>query len=181
MPLAYLVAESPANLEIFQTLLPSQLVAGLKFVADRQNPELKTQSVLSTQRVPVVMVLNANTHDQSMIHERLDLLNYLVRNGSIRIPFKIFMAVPEVEVIFCQHRPLLEELTHQHLTDLEWHFAQRHPKDYLDTLPSGSAAFVERVLNTLTSEQIQILRQHPLVCEVAEFLAKVTHKAAVIS
>lgn len=128
-----------------------------------------------------VLVINAKTNNELMISERASELNYLLRQASPGIPFKVLIAVPELEVIFFQERELLEELIDKKLTDLEWQFAQHHPKELLENLLLSSTTFIEATLNTLDDQKLQVLRQHPLIGELIEFLESTALKPRQVS
>jgi hypothetical protein len=172
MTQAYIVTECPSDAAILKKVLPKQVLHNIKFV-DGESPygaESIANTLLAAKRLPVVLVINAKTNDELMIRERISELSYLLRLASAGTPFKILVAVPELEVVFFQERKLLEELISKKLTDLEWQFAQHHPKELLENLLGSSTTFIETTLNTLDDQKLQVLGQHPLIGELNEFL-----------
>jgi hypothetical protein len=168
------VTERSSDAEILRNVLPAAALESVQVVESKSDydAESRAMSLLAEKRLPVVLVLNARTNDESMIQQRQADLGYLLRSYAGPVPFKLAIAVPELEVIFFQDRRLIETLIGKTLTDLEWQFAQRHPQELLDTVAGGKTAFVENVLNLMTEEELQLLRQHPLIEELNAFLSK---------
>ncbi|BAU13916.1 hypothetical protein LEP3755_44590 [Leptolyngbya sp. NIES-3755] len=172
MSRAYLVTEQTSDAAILRSVLPESALESVQFVESKSDydAESRAMSLLAEKRLPVVLVLNARTNDESTIQQRQADLGYLLRSYAGPVPFKLAIAVPELEVIFFQDRALIEDLLNRTFTDLEWQFAQRHPQELLETLPEGKAAFVERMLRLLNEEQLQEIRQIPLIQGITEFL-----------
>ncbi|GAB4202734.1 MAG: hypothetical protein Fur006_56540 [Coleofasciculaceae cyanobacterium] len=173
MTQTYIVTECASDAAILSEVLPKRVLHNVKFI-DGKSPygaESMANTLLAAKRLPVVLVINAKTNDELMISERASELNYLLRQASPGIPFKVLIAVPELEVVFFQEREFLEELIGKKLTDLEWQFAQHHPKELLENLSKSSTTFIETTLNALDDQKLQVLRQHPLIGELNEFLA----------
>ena len=173
MTQTYIITERWSDAAVLKKMLPKPVLHNLIFI-DGESPygaESMANTLLAAKRLPVVLVINAKTNDELMIRERAEELNYLLRQASPGIPFKVLIAIPELEVVFFQERELLEELISKKLTDLEWHFAQHHPKELLENLQGSSTTFIETTLNALDDQKLQVLRQSPLIEELNEFLA----------
>lgn len=168
---AYLVTEQASDATILRSVLPESALESVQFVESKSDYDAESgaMSLLAEKRLPLVLVLNA-TNDESIIQQRQADLGYLLRSYAGPVPFKLAIAVPELEVIFFQNRALIENSLNQTFTDLEWQFVQRHPQELLETLPEGKAAFVERMLRVLNEEQLQEIRQIPLIQGITEFL-----------
>lgn len=173
MTQTYIVTEHSSDAAIIEKVLPKQVLHNVKFVDGDSSygAESMANTLLAAKRLPVALVINAKTNDELMIGERASELNYLLRQASPGIPFKVLIAVPELEVVFFQERSLLEELIGKKLTDLEWQFAQHHPKELLENLLGSSATFIKATLKALDDQKLQVLRQYPLIGELNEFLA----------
>jgi hypothetical protein len=175
MTQAYVVTECAKDAAILQGILPLALLSGVEFIDGEGSygAESIARSLLLSEQLPLVLVLDARTTDESLIEDQMSDLGFLMKQSAGRTPFKMAIAVPEIEAVFFQERQWVEELTQTRLTDLEWQFAQRHPKEFLETLPGGSNRFVEVALAALTEEKRQRFRQHRLVQNVMEFLSGV--------
>jgi hypothetical protein len=173
MSRAYIVTASEAVGNLLKTILPEAVVSDVYFV-NGESPygaESMTSTILTLKRLPVVLIMNANTTNESLIHEQAEELSYLLRQSAAGVPFKLAIAVPEIEVIFFQDRQFVEELAQKQFTDLEWQLIQRHPQELLNILPGGSAAFVKTALCSLNEYRLQLLQQHPLIQEIVRFLS----------
>jgi hypothetical protein len=173
MSRAYVVTASQSVGDLLKQILPESVAADVYFV-NGESPygaESMADTILAVKHVPVVLVMNANTNNESMIREQAEELGYLLRQSAAGVPFKLAIAVPEVESVFFQDRQFVEELTQQKFTDLEWQLIQRHPKELLDTLPGGSAAFVKAALSSLNENRLQLIQTHPLIQEIIQFLS----------
>jgi hypothetical protein len=173
MTMAYIVTKCPKDAEILKKILPESLVQSVLFVngESEYGAESMARKLLSSKRSPVVLVMDAKTNDAALIEERSNDLGFLMRQAAGGVPFKMAIAIPEIEVVFFHDRSLLEAMIQQPLTDLEWQLAQHHPKDLLEILPSGVDGFVEAAINDMSDSMIQTLHQHPLIQEIIRFLS----------
>lgn len=173
MTQAYIVIEKPTDADILKKLLPSTLPV-VQFVngEGKYGAESMARKLLVSKRLPVVLVIDADTSDNSAIREKIQNLNFLLHQSAARTPYKILVAVPSTDVLFFQERQILERIIDRQLTDLEWRLAQNQPTELLDTLPGGRPAFLRTVLNQLPHEVIQVLQQHPLIQELIEFISQ---------
>jgi hypothetical protein len=148
MTMAYIVTQCPEDAAIVRKILPESMVQSVLFVNGQSEygAESMARKLLSSKRSPVVLVMDAKTNDAVLIEERSNDLGFLMRQAAGGVPFKMAIAIPEIEVVFFHDRALLERMIQQPLTDLEWQLAQHHPKDLLETLPSGVDSFVETAL-----------------------------------
>jgi hypothetical protein len=174
MTKVYMVTKCPRDAAILQKILPESLLQSVQFVdgESEYGAESMARKLLSSKRSPVVLVMDAKTNDAALIEERRSDLGFLMRQAAAGVPFKMAIAIPEIEVVFFHDRAMLEAMIQQPLTDLEWQLAQHHPKDLLGTLPSGVDNFVEIALASMSDSTIQTLRRHPLIQEIVGFLSQ---------
>jgi hypothetical protein len=117
MTQAYIVTEGKSSPEILKRLLPENILRYTKLIAGGSGSAVSlASSALVAKRLPVALVVDANTNHQSTIREREDLLSYLLRQGPPGIPFEVFLAVPEIEIVFLQDRTFIEKLAHRNFT-----------------------------------------------------------------
>jgi hypothetical protein len=173
MTMAYIVTKCPKDAAILKKILPEPMLQSVQFVNGKSEygAESMARKLLSSKRSPVVLVMDAKTNDAALIEERSSDLGFLMRQAAAGVPFKMAIAIPEIEVVFFQDRAILEEMIQQKLTDLEWQLVQHHPKELLDTLPGGVTAFVETMLSSMSASMVEVLRQHPLIQEIVVFLS----------
>lgn len=174
MTQAYIVTEGKSIAEILKRLLPENILRDTHLIAGSSSALSSARTILVAKRLPVAFVVDANTNHQSTILEREDLLNYSLRQVSPGIPFKVFLAIPEIEIVFLQDKSFLQKRTHRNFTDLEWKLAQFQPKEFL-SLVLGESFSPEKMLSELTDGTIDVLKKHQLVRELSEFLSSVIH------
>jgi hypothetical protein len=172
MTQAYIVTEGKSIAEILKRLLPENILRDTHLIAGSNSALSSARTILVVKRLPVAFVVDANTNHQSTILEREDLLNYSLRQVSPGIPFEVFLAVPEMEIVFLQDRSFIEKLAHRNFTDLEWKLAQLQPREFLSSV-LGEGFSPENMLNELTDSTIDVLRKHSLIRKLSEFLASV--------
>lgn len=170
---AYLITERSSDAKILRMVLPESVLASVQLIESESDygAESQAMSRLAEQRLPVVLVLNARTNDPMAIQQRYADLGGLLRSYGGPTPFKLAIAIPELEVIFFQNRDMVQTLIGKVLTDLEWQFAQKHPQEFLDSLGENETAFVEQMLQSLNEENLRAIRQHSLIQEITEFLS----------
>ncbi|MBE9051756.1 hypothetical protein IQ243_15255 [Nostocales cyanobacterium LEGE 11386] len=173
MTLAYIIAEGERDIEILQKLLPKNLIQDIQFIAGGGSYRARSlaTSLLATRKIPVVLVIDADTDNESQIFEKHDLINYVLTQASSGIPFKLFLAIPQLEIVFLQDKTLIEKIAQRKFNDLEWQFAQSKPKDFLETVLGKEHSINERIFSDINDKEIKILQQHPLIQEMIVFLS----------
>lgn len=161
----YVIVEGPREIRFLSRLLPNPMVEQVTFVNGRGSygAESLARSVAATKSVPVVLLMDADTTDSTLIAQRRQDVNYLIRQTSSGSPFQLLLAVPTIETVLFADRALLEGLIDRQLTDLEWHLGQQQPRDLLETVTGNGTIFIDRLLERLSEEQVGVLRQHPLI------------------
>ena len=172
MTRTYIVVEGPTDAAILRAILPGELLQDVQFVTGqgRYGAESMARKLLITERIPTVLVIDADVEQESIVQEQRQDLDFLLKQAAVGIPYQILLAVPEIEAVFFQDRGVLESLLCRQFTDLEWHLAQQQPRVLLDTLPGGSLAFVTQTLTRLDGSQREVFRQHPLLQSLSQFL-----------
>ncbi len=171
--LAYVVTEGRSDVEILQKLLPNNFVRDIQFVvgSGKYSAQAIAGTILAVKLLPVALVIDAETEDELVIREHSELLHQLLRQASPGIPFKVFTAIPEIEVLFFQNQSLLENIINQKLTGIQWQNAKRHPKEFLRKVLGEEPSFIQRILEILSDDMICVLQQHPLIEELTDFLS----------
>ena len=183
MSQAYIVVEGPDDAAILKAILPDLSLSNVKFIngQGKYGAESMARKLLMTERMPTVLVIDADTDSPDIIWEHQQDLDFLMRQAAAGIPFKSLLAVPAIEAIFFQERTVLETLIDRQLTDLEWHLAQHNPKELLKTSSGGISGFTQTTLPALADDTIQILRQHPLIQELTTFLSTFSDRGLKVS
>ncbi|BAY99049.1 hypothetical protein NIES37_30280 [Tolypothrix tenuis PCC 7101] len=173
MNLAYLITENDKDIEILQRLLPQNLSQNIKFIAGESSYRARSlaSSLLATRKTPVALVLDADTDNESQIFERQDLINYVLNQASSGIPYQIFLAIPELEIVFLQDKSLIEKIAQRQFNDLEWQLAKSKPKEFLETVFGNQKSINTRIFEYINDEEIKILQESPLIQEIINFLS----------
>jgi hypothetical protein len=178
MSQAYVVTEGKRDVELLKRVLPERIVRATEFVPGHGKDSARSlaRSILASKRLPVALVVDADTDDEPTIRERESFLDYYLRQAAAGIPFRVFTAIPEIEAVFFEDRAFVEEITKQHFSTGDWEFARRHPKEFLTRSlregPEGPAVS-QAVIETLSGETVRAIQQHPLVRGLTEFLSSV--------
>jgi hypothetical protein len=183
MTLSYIVLESNKNQEILEKLLPKNLIQDVKIVVGNSQYEVRSlaSSLLATRNTPVILILDADTDNESQVFEKRDLVNYLLRRAAATTPFQVSLAIPEIEIIFLQNKPLIEKIAQRQFSDLEWQLAQSKPKEFLETVLGKQTSINEKIFSNINDEEIKILQQHPLIQEIITFLSSLTASSIAIN
>ncbi len=171
MKQAYVVTEGKSDVELLKKVLPKSIVKDVEFIAGsgRYSAQSLTRSILAVKQLPTAIVADSDTEDESTIQEQKDFLRESLHQASAGIQFEIFLAVPEIEIVFFQEPTLLEKLAHQNFSNIEWEMAKSHPKEFLKKHVKNSGA----LLKNLDNQAIEVIRRHPLVSGLSQFLSSV--------
>ncbi|MDB9492378.1 hypothetical protein PN478_17880 [Dolichospermum circinale CS-534/05] len=183
MTLSYIVLEGNKNQEILEKLLPKNLIQDVKIVVGDSQYEVRTlaSSLIATRHIPVILILDANTDNESQIFEKRDLVNYLLRRAAAKTPFQVSLSIPEIEIIFLQNKPLIEKIAQRQFNDLEWKLAQSKPKEFLETVLGKEQSINEKIFSNINDEEIKILQEHPLIQEIMIFLSSLNVSSVAIN
>lgn len=169
----YLVAEGQKDIQIFERLLAPEIVSSTELVAagGSYGAQSLATTLLTLRSRPLALVVDANTTNETTIQERVDLLRFLLRQAAGNVPYEVFVAVPEIEIVFFQERELFERLMERSLSDLEWHLARLSPKETIKNITRPSVN-IDDLLSRLTERELALLRQHELIKGINDFLSK---------
>lgn len=174
MKKAYLITEGTTDAEILKKLLPEDVLKNTKIIAGsgRYSAQSLARSILAVKRLPVVLVLDADTADETSIGEQKDFLRESLAQASSGVPFEIFLAVPEMEVLFFERPAFIESVSQHSYSQTEWDMAKFSPRDFLrksfgDEFNNARV----KLIDNLDQQTIETIRQHPLVKGISRFLS----------
>jgi hypothetical protein len=179
--ITYMICEGSVDAQLLKTLLPANLLADVGVVAGGRVSAVESlaRSLVVRRRVPVVIVVDADSVVPELVQQRRKDIEETVESVSINTPVKVVMAVPEIEIIFFQDVSLLSRLLGytplQNLLDR----AVFQPKQVLDELIARSNQIqdISQLLDRLTDEDIEILRSSSVMQEIMNFLQSVRETA----
>lgn len=143
---------------------------------DRSSTLSFAQSLLATRRQPVALLLDANTLDEPVVEEQEQIYYDLLRSASRSTPFRIFSAVPSLDVIFFSDLELLSELLGHSISPEQVREARFRPRAVLEDLLRNVAGGRDRfwLLTRIDAAAGRRLARHPLVKSVISFVRKPT-------
>jgi hypothetical protein len=170
----YVVTESERDAEILKSLLPKEVVKNTIFVAasNSYSAHSSARSLLIAKRRPVALVMSTKTTDEMNIQEQADFLREWVGKASGRVPFKVLLAVPEMEAVLTETPSLLAGLTTKGFSQMELDLAKLQPKQFLLRVLGEErvAKLTTKFINKLDAKTLADIRKHPLLNHLQDFL-----------
>jgi hypothetical protein len=114
----FLLVEGDSDLALFQRLLPSEIQSETTIVTagGRSNITSKARSLMVTKRRPLALVTDADAVEKDAVEQRFQTLEELVRSATAGVPYKVILAVPEIESWFFVVPKALERLSGKKLS-----------------------------------------------------------------
>ena len=129
-----------------------------------------------TRRRPLALVADADTVEKDAIEQRLRTLDELVRSATAGIPYKIILAVPEIESWFFAVPEALERLSGKTLSPEQRELGVR-PKEILRQLfKNKGPVYVDKLASELTRQEIKTLQEIQPRKELIGFLTDQVHR-----
>lgn len=119
------------------------------------------------------LILDADTSEPEAVQERYEFLRYALQQASPDVRFKLFLAVPEIEILFVQDMDFIKRISGKSaFSEIEAEFARLHPKKFLsdvlkEKIPSP---ITSHILSYMDERTIGIIRNHDLLRQLNEFL-----------
>jgi hypothetical protein len=177
--IAYIVTEGRFDQALLQAILPKDLVNEIQFIAAGGLSAIKSlaRSLLAERRLPVIIVVDADSVDLESIQERRQGIEETVKSVASNITAKVVLAIPELEGIFFEDiSPLTRWLGYQPHADIIASAAYE-PHNVLMKLLAQSKAPDKRTLfsmiESLTEEDAQILRNTSTIREIIQALQSI--------
>jgi len=171
-----LVAEGKFDAQLLQRILDANQVRGFSVSAagGKSTAASFAMSVLASRREPVALVLDADTSDQRAVEEQERIYYDLLHSVSRTTPFKIFSAVPALEVVLFSDREILSKIVGVAVSDLQARDAEDRPKQVLNALlkQAGAQDNPIALLQKIDGEAGRRLAKHPLLKSLISFVKK---------
>jgi uncharacterized protein DUF3226 len=175
----YLLVEGKSDLDLFRRLLPSEILPDTTIVTagGRSNITSKASSLMVTKRRPLALVTDADTIEKDAVEQRLQSLQELVRSATAGVPYKIILAVPEIESWFFVVPEVLERLSGKKLSPEQQELGEMRPKEVLAQIFKNQEPWsVARLASELTELEVQTLRETQPRKELIAFLTEQANK-----
>src|SRR5262249_39108166 len=138
------------------------------------------RTLIVTRGKPVAVVIEANTPNPKGVAQERQLSEEVIRDvaGSL-VPYKVIIAVPEIEALFFQRPEVLRRRFDGAVTDHLLELAQYSSRAALGKLAAGGDSEKLRwsILKALTDEDVAALRQTDVIREVLGFIDLVRRRA----
>ncbi len=173
----YLLVEGNTDLALLRRLLPPEIQPETAIVTagERSNIASIARSLARSLRVtrgrPLALVADADALGKDAVNERLQTLDELVGSVAAGVPYKVILAVPEVESWFFDIPEFLERLSGKTLSPEQRELGELRPKEVLRRLFNDRGpAFVGKLADELTDTEVKALRETQPRKDLIEFL-----------
>jgi len=177
----YLVCEGTYDATLLKRLLPEALIVNVKIVEAGGFSSVKSlaRSLIVRRQSPVAIVADADTVIPEQVEQRRRETEEIVGNVAINTPVKVILAAPTLEIIFFQDISLLMRLLGYIPSTEMLHLAAYQPTQVLRQLISQSENFQSQhqFVESLTANDLEVLRQAPVIQELIQFLQSVRETA----
>lgn len=171
----YVVTESNIEANLIKHLIPADIKSTVHVSAagGRSTAISYAQSILMSRNNPVAIVLDADTLDKNRILEQKWVFFDLLRTRLQQTPCKVFLAIPEIEIIFFQNTNLLSKIVNVEIRQDEIQEAQYKPKYILDKILSRSnIQNKHELIEHIDISYAKELKKHLLIRSLMKFLNK---------
>jgi hypothetical protein len=178
---AYIVCEEEHDAHVLKRLLSEELVGNVEIVAAGGLSAVKSlaRSLVVRRQSPVAIVADADATIPEQVEQRLKDTEEIVENIAVNTPVKVILAVPTLEIIFFQDVSLLSRLLGYTPSQDLLSLAVHQPWQALNQLISQSKNLQSQsqLVDQLTTEDLEALRQAPVIQEIVQFLQSVRETA----
>jgi hypothetical protein len=137
------------------------------------------RTFLASRRTPVVLVLDADSPEPAVASQRRQMAEEVVGDVASGVPYKVIVAVPEMEILLFRRPELLRRLFGEALTDHVVELAQYSTRGALQKLAPGELydALRRRILRAMTADDFRDLHQSDLIQELIGFLQSIRERS----
>jgi hypothetical protein len=125
-----------------------------------------------TKRKPLAVLVDTDTVDESAVMHLRQEMEDLLRAVAGGVPFKVFTMVPEIEALLFRVPAALERVTQQKLSADNMALSRYQPRQAIIQLSQNKRAILDQILNELTPEELNVLRETSPIKELIEFLTQ---------
>jgi hypothetical protein len=130
------------------------------------------RTMLAVKRIPVAVVIDAHSPEQEAASERQRSVEEVLGDAAAGVPFRVIVAVPELEILFFKRPQLLKKVYGKNVTALITELGQVSPRRALQKLdPDLNYEHLRfKILKAMDEEDIKALRATALIKELLSFL-----------
>lgn len=169
---AYVIAESRFDAALLTKLLGPAI---LKTVAVAESGDISSsislaRSAIAVRQKPIAFFADSDALADHAIERRRQEIGELIGLAAGSTPFKVILAVPEIEVLFFQSTEMAERIFGKTFSGTELEFAQLQPAKTFKELTSQRSG--EEILALLNEEDVALMSNAPPIQELLSFLAQ---------
>ncbi len=180
---AYIVCEDDLDSQLLQRVLPERLLDSVGSVAAGSLSSVKSmaRSLVVRRRVPVAIVVDAETVNLDQVEERRTEIKEIVEGVAANTPVGVILAIPAIESVFFQDISLISRLFGSAPAQELLSMAIYEPGKALKQLIAESKQYQNQseLIEQLTHEDLEILGKTPVVQKLLQFLQSVRETADV--
>jgi len=130
------------------------------------------RTMLAVKRIPVAVVIDADSPEQEVASERQRSVEEVLGDAASGVPFRVIVAVPELEILFFKRPQLLKKVYGKSVTTLITELGQVSPRRALQKLdPDLSYEHLRfKILRAMDEADIKALRATAPIKELLSFL-----------
>jgi hypothetical protein len=173
---------------IFDSLPSARLISRLVVdprlivaIADvRSSAIMGACGTIVRELTPTILVLDSDSlEDRAIMEERADV-GAILASCEKRVPYRLILAVPQVEAILFSERDGFEQALGWKVTEQDWFEARFRPRAVFRRLlgEGDYAQSAMAVIDRLDESALRRMRRHPVVREIAEFIPQVQKPGA---
>jgi hypothetical protein len=174
----YLITEGQSDEDILKELLPEDAIANAKFVigSGRYSAQSLARSILAVRHEPVALVLDADTTELAAIREQQAFLREALRQAAAGAPFGIFLAEPELEILFLESPEFLGNLSTRDFSPIELELARSSPRKFLHLISGeqDKKRLMRKLIKNIDERSLHVMRKHPLLANLTKFLSTIS-------
>ena len=173
--IAFLITEAELDAQILSKVLPAELSKDVQIMIGDgiAGTQSKARSLVVTSPWPVAMVVDADSSEPEAVRARRDSLKEVVGSVAGRTPFSVFVAAPQLPIIFFQAPSILMRLypdlaTKPYILEVAEDSVNAAMKQ-LDPTKKPSDIY-NAILREIRADDLPLLHKTPLVSELIGFL-----------
>jgi hypothetical protein len=129
------------------------------------------RTILAVERMPVAVVIDADSPEPEVASERKRRAEEMLDDVAGGVPFRVIVAVPELEILFFE-RPDLLHRVFGHIDQHVFELARLSPRRAIGKLaPEQPYEFARfRILRAMDVDDVRVLRESDLVRDLLRFI-----------
>jgi hypothetical protein len=178
-----IVVEREFHREALVRLLPlGPSDCEVRVSGERSSSTILARNLLAMYQEPLALLFDTKTMDPSAIWEALTTKKEILKVVAPGVPRDVFPAIPFLEIIFLEDAfyPRLKRIFPRYDYSLPVMLVKTAPEQALNYIleTGGGPKNLQRLLDTLDGEDVEVLRKMPPIAQLVEFVSTaISHHA----